>query len=107
MYLCISLGFEGRYRVMPRGVAALTELRDGVYRTIRQRRGDFERELSPHWRGVAAGSRPLARRIPLWAIGLATLAIAAVDVRRLHVPALPNTSDIAFAELFGLPPRGR
>ncbi len=28
MYLCTSLGFEGRYRVMPRGIAALTELRD-------------------------------------------------------------------------------
>ena len=56
MYLCTSLGFEGRYRVMPRGVAALTELRDGVYRTIRKRRGDFERELSPHWRGITAGA---------------------------------------------------
>ncbi len=30
MYLCASLGFEGRYRVMPRGVAALNELRDSV-----------------------------------------------------------------------------
>ena len=55
MYLCASLGFEGRYRVMPRGIAALTELRDGVYRGIRQRRGEFERELSPHWRGIATG----------------------------------------------------
>ena len=48
MYLCTSLGFEGRYRVMPRGVAALAELRDGVYRLIRNLKGDFERELSPH-----------------------------------------------------------
>src|SRR6202012_3575725 len=60
MYLCTSLGFEGRYRVMPRGVAALTELRDGVYRTIRNRRGEWERDLSPHWKGIAAGMRSLA-----------------------------------------------
>ena len=26
MYFCASLGFEGRYRVMPRGIAALTEI---------------------------------------------------------------------------------
>ena len=55
MYLCASLGFEGRYRVLPRGSAALTELRDGLYRGIRQRRGEFERELSPQWRGIDTG----------------------------------------------------
>jgi type VI secretion system protein ImpK len=106
MYLCMSLGFAGRYRVLPRGVAALTELTDGVYRTIRQRRGDFERELSPHWRGVAAGARPLAQRVPLWAIGLGTVCIAAI----LYVAftfLLASESEIAFAELFALPPRGQ
>ncbi len=106
MYLCMSLGFVGRYRVMPRGVAALTELREGVYRTIRDRRGEFERELSPHWRGVAAGARDLGRRIPLWAIGLGTFSLAAV----LYVAftfLLTSVSEVAFAELFALPPRGQ
>ena len=42
MYLCMSLGFVGRYRVRQRGVAELTDLREGVYNTIRQRRGAFE-----------------------------------------------------------------
>ena len=35
MYLCLSLGFEGRYRVLPRGAATLAEFRDGVFRTLR------------------------------------------------------------------------
>jgi type VI secretion system protein ImpK len=104
MYLCTSLGFEGRYRVMPRGVAALAELRDGVYRTIRQRRGDWERELSPHWRGIAAGMRSLASRIPLWAIALATLAIATVMFIWFTF-LLAGISDTAFAELASLPPK--
>ena len=64
MYFCMSLGFVGRYRVMPRGNSALAELREGVYRTIRQRRGEFERELSPQWRGVAAGKLGLSRWVP-------------------------------------------
>ncbi len=105
MYLCTSLGFEGRYRVMPRGVAALTELREGVYRAIRTRRGEFERELSPHWRGTNAGYRPLGQRIPFWAIGLATLALLCVIYLGFNF-ALAGKSDVAFAELFRLPPNG-
>jgi type VI secretion system protein ImpK len=104
MYLCLSLGFEGRYRVMPRGVAALTELRDGVYRGIRQRRGEFERELSPQWRGIAAAARPLAWRVPIWAIGLGTLAIAAAMYISFSF-LLAGQSDVAFAELHALPPQ--
>ena len=105
MYLCASLGFEGRYRVMPRGIAALTELRAGIYRAIRARRGDFERELSPQWRGLATGYKPLGQRVPLWAIGLATLFLACLIYLGFNF-ALAGASDIAFAELFGLPPQG-
>jgi type VI secretion system protein ImpK len=106
MYLCLSLGFAGRYRVMPRGNTALAELRDGLYRTIRQRRGDFERELSPQWLGVAAGARPLSQRVPLWALGLATASIAAIMFVGFTL-LLASVSDVAFAELFSLPPRGQ
>ena len=103
MYLCTSLGFEGRYRVMPRGVAALAELRDGVYRTLRQRKGDFERELSPHWRGLAAAAKWLGSRIPLWARALATFVLAAIVFLLLSF-LLANASDVAYAEFSGLPP---
>lgn len=104
MYLCNSLGFEGRYRVLPRGTAALTELRDGVYRTLRQRRGDFERELSPHWRGLAAGVRTLANRIPIWLRAIATVALAGAMYIAFSF-LLAGTSDVAFAELSSLPPK--
>ena len=105
MYLCMSLGFIGRYRVRPRGVAELTDLRDGVYNTIRQRRGEFERDLSPHWRGIDAGAKALARRIPLWAIGLGTLAIASVMYLAFNF-LLAGNSEVAFSDLYALPPRG-
>ena len=105
MYLCAALGFEGRYRVMPRGIAALTELRDGIYRTIRQRRGEFERELAPHWRGLATGYTPLAQRVPVWILGVATLGLACVIYLVFNF-SLAGTSDTAFAELAALPPKG-
>jgi type VI secretion system protein ImpK len=105
MYLCASLGFEGRYRVMPRGIAALTELRDSVYRTIRQRRGDFERDLSPHWRGLETGYKPLIQRVPLWAVAVATLGLACLIYVGFNF-SLAGTSDLAFTELTALPPHG-
>ena len=105
MYLCTSLGFEGRYRVMPRGTAALAELRDGVYRLIRTRRGDFERELSPHWRGTDLGHRTLRQRIPFWAIGAGTALMAALIYLGFNF-MLAGRSDIAFAQMYGLPPHG-
>jgi type VI secretion system protein ImpK len=105
MYLCTSLGFEGRYRVMPRGTAALTEMRDGVYRTIRQRRGEFERDLSGHWRGIDANYRPLGQRIPIWVLAAGTLLVACVIYVAFNF-LLASSSDLAFAELGALPPHG-
>ncbi len=106
MYLCMRLGFEGRYRVLPRGTAALTELTDGTYRTIANRRGEFERELSPRWKGIAAGLTNLHRFVPLWAVGVATLALACVIYAAFDF-ALAGSSDSSYAELLGLPPHGR
>jgi len=105
MYLCTALGFEGRYRVMPRGTAALTELRDGVYRSIRQHRGEFERELSPHWRGIATTYRPLGQRVPIWILAAGTLGLACL-IYVLFAFGLADASDDAFAGLSGLPPHG-
>ncbi len=59
MYLCLSIGFEGRLRVIDQGALELSRIRESLYRTLRQVYGDFERELSPHWRGVEARHRPL------------------------------------------------
>jgi len=75
MYICLALGFEGRLRVTGRGTSEHSRVREGVYRTLRERRGDFERELSPHWRGLAAVHRPLTSYIPAWVIAVATAAL--------------------------------
>lgn len=40
MYLCLAIGFEGKYRVVERGVVQLEALRDGLYRQIRHVRGE-------------------------------------------------------------------
>jgi type VI secretion system protein ImpK len=104
MYLCLALGFEGRYRVLPRGSAALAELREGLYRAIRARRGEPERELSPHWRGLSAAYTPLAGRVPIWVLATATLGVACLIYIGFNF-ALAGASDMARAALAALPPQ--
>jgi len=73
MYLCLSLGFEGKYRVQARGMLELEGIRDALYRQIRQLRGDVPRELSPHWEGLNDQRRNLVRIVPAWMVVLFTL----------------------------------
>ncbi|WP_434771509.1 DotU family type VI secretion system protein [Pseudomonas entomophila] len=70
LYLCTSLGFEGRYRVMNGGRAQLEALRERTASAIRGARGEVDRELSPHWRGVTVARNRLAQVVPPW-VGLA------------------------------------
>jgi type VI secretion system protein ImpK len=73
MYLCLSLGFEGKYRVKARGMLELEGIRDALYRQIRQLRGDVPRELSPHWEGLNDQRRSLVRIVPAWMVVLFTV----------------------------------
>ena len=70
LYLCLCLGFEGRYRVVNGGRAQLEALRERTAAAIRNARGEFERELSPHWRGVKVERDRLSQFVPPW-VGLA------------------------------------
>jgi type VI secretion system protein ImpK len=69
MYLCLALGFEGRYRVRDGGRDQLERVREQLFQTVRTQRGDPERELSPHWRGMTAQRDPLIHQLPLWVFG--------------------------------------
>jgi type VI secretion system protein ImpK len=105
MYLCLSLGFEGRLRIVPHGSLELSRIRDGLYRTLRQQRGDFERELSPHWHGIEAAHRPLRSYVELWTIGAVAATIITLMITGFSF-ALNDNSDGTLATLATLPPTG-
>jgi len=69
MYLCLAMGFQGKYRIQPGGKAQLDAIEANVLKVIRQHRGDVEQELSPHWAGVQDARPKLARYLPLWVVG--------------------------------------
>jgi type VI secretion system protein ImpK len=75
MYLCLSLGFMGRYRLSPRGPAELDALREELHALIRRQRPSPEPALSPQWQGVSAPYRPARAVLPLWVLGSAALAL--------------------------------
>ena len=105
MYLCLSIGFEGRLRVIDQGAQELARIREGLYRTLRQVYGDFERELSPHWRGVHARHRPIRSSIALWTI-LAVTAALLVAGYLLFSTLLNGASDKTLEAIADAPPNG-
>lgn len=70
-YECLSLGFEGRYRVRQRGHSEHATVREKVWQALRGVLGPLERELSPEWKGANAPARGQKRQIPVWLVAAA------------------------------------
>jgi len=68
MYILLSLGFEGKFRVIHRGRDMIEKIRDDLFTVIRRLRGDYERELSPSWKGLGQSKNTLAQFVPMWVI---------------------------------------
>ncbi len=66
MYVCLALGFKGRYQVLDNGKEALDTLRERLAQMLRKQQGEYERALSPHWQGVNAERKTLFTALPLW-----------------------------------------
>jgi type VI secretion system protein ImpK len=74
-YVCLALGFGGKYQVADRGQGRLTEIQSSLYRTIRSQRGVPPDELSLHWRGMQDRRNPIIRYVPWWVVGALTLVV--------------------------------
>ncbi|MEK6245637.1 MAG: type VI secretion system protein TssL, long form, partial [Pseudomonadota bacterium] len=80
-YVCLALGFEGRYRDAANGREELTALRARLLEQIRQQHAPHDGELSGRWRGVAAPATRPAGGLAFWAAGsLAALLLAALYI---------------------------
>jgi type VI secretion system protein ImpK len=101
IYLCLSLGFMGRYRDA-RGGGELERLRNEAYAAITAQHPAAEAELSRHWRGVTVPYRPGQRGVPVWVALAGAVALcggllfwtsvslnAASDGLLTHVLAIP------------------
>lgn len=102
MYLCMSLGMQGRYRLSPRGPAELDRVREETYLIILRQRGAAEPALSPHWRGIAAPFKVLRTAVPLWLAALAAAGLLGL-LYALFLLGLNADSDRFFTGGLALP----
>lgn len=104
-YLCLSLGLQGQYRLARNGLADLDRIRQGLYQLLAQLRGSWERELSPHWKGVDAPHRPLGRDVPLWVP--AVIAAALIGFGYVYLSGTVNAGgDLVQQRISDMPPGG-
>ena len=101
IYAAITLGFEGRYRVIANGRAQLDAVRDRLAQIVRKGRGDHPQALAEHWQG-----HPVRRSKPMgWLPLAATACVAALLMGGTYLvlrSSLASRSDPVFGAIQGL-----
>lgn len=105
MYLCLSLGFRGRYRVGGRQDTEHARIREDVYNILVKQRGYADRILCPNAAAMAMEYRPPRSSLPVWVTGAGTALFLLLLFLALSF-LLNGASDRLFAGLAGLPPHG-
>jgi type VI secretion system protein ImpK len=98
LYQCLSLGFEGRAALDPRGQSVLHDRRAGLAALIQRARAAQPADLSPQWRGETVGAGRYAPQVPLWAI-LAGIGVIALIVFSALLFRLSSRADAAIEAL--------
>jgi type VI secretion system protein ImpK len=103
MYLCLSLGFVGRYRSSGGGIADIRRIREEVHAIIARQEKAADPELAPHVKGISAAYRPARTRVPLWVAASAGLGFVAALFAWFAI-SLNSDSDILQARARDVPP---
>lgn len=103
VFLCLSLGFRGKYRREGgQGEAAIARLRGQMSRLLRDRDA-ADAPLAPHWKGVEAEDEKKRFIVPLWSIGLMALALITATYVGLGIK-LSNRGEQLYTLANVLPP---
>lgn len=101
IFCVLSLGFEGRYRVLDNGRSQLDAVRQRLAELIRKDRPPLEAELSPHWRGQHTARPALHHALPLWVVGTALMLVLSLAWFGARL-ALGQRSDATYAAVAAL-----
>ncbi len=105
-YLCLCLGFKGRYRVEERGEEQLDILRDCLYHEICADQGRFTTPFDRSWESRVTPGAGLSYGVPLW-VGAAVCAVALLLGYLWLTHQLTSQAEPVLAELnqVGVPER--
>jgi type VI secretion system protein ImpK len=101
VYMALSLGFEGRYKVLDNGRAQLDSVRERLAQMLRQLAGPAEKSLSTQWQGVQAAPQRLRDGIAPWVVAVAAALLLLMVFIALRL-SLSGQTDQAFSALHGL-----
>lgn len=106
MYICLSLGFEGRYRIVEGGKNKLARIREWLFEILQRQTGSVDQTLSPHSEGVQNIRNPLLGYIPIWVIVALSLSLLGIAysgfVMNLNKLSDPVFRQISLIEVDGL-----
>lgn len=105
LYVCLALGFEGRYRVIEDGRSQLEAVRQRLAEMLRRQAGEYERALSPHWQGQNAPKQAVWSAAPLW-IGMAMVGVVLLGGYLLARHLLNAISDPVYAKVQAIRVKG-
>jgi len=103
MYLCLGLGFKGRYQLIDGGRDKLSSIREWLYQILQKERGYIEQTLSPHWQGISDKRNPLIKLMPLWVVGALSVGLLTI-LFSVFLFQLNNDSDPVFREIYAINP---
>lgn len=101
MYLCLSLGYEGSYRIAQNGQATLAKVRTWLFDIISDVRGEPDPALALQWEGSGVKESKLPRLTVLWVIGAAAITLSSLVYVGYRF-ALGSQSDTAIAGFYGI-----
>ena len=94
MYLCLSIGFEGKYRVVHNGKEQIEIIREDLFSLIRNFRGEFERDLSFGWHGQNSGGATLTEYVPVWVVASVFSLIMFISYLGFHLLLSESSTDV-------------
>ena len=83
-YLCLAVGFSGKYQVSEGGYAQIAQVRQDTYRRIHEQRGAVSSELASRWKGVEDRRSRLIRYVPWWTVAAPAAAVLAIVFTVFH-----------------------
>jgi type VI secretion system protein ImpK len=67
-YLCLEMGYEGKYRDVPNGGRTVHDLRNKLYESISANSTRHGQVLSNRWEGITEPRNTILKQIPYWVI---------------------------------------
>lgn len=98
VYAVLTLGFEGRYRVVDGGRAQLEAVRERLAQILQKERGPYAPPLAQHWQGEKPSKRSMLTWLPLWVTG-AVVALLLVAIYSFFAFRLGGESDPVFGRI--------